>query len=79
MDVSDGASSTIRGGSKDSRTARWFFRGTRKGLLNLGIKIPRDDSVRLLVRIAERIDWSKLSGAYARFIQRISGGGLHWA
>ena len=55
------------------------FRGTRKGLLNLGIKIPRDDSVRLLVRIAERIDWSKLSGAYARFIQRISGGGLHWA
>jgi hypothetical protein len=75
MDVSDGASSTIRGGSKDSRTAR----GTRKGLLNLGIKIPRDDSVRLLVRIAERIDWSKLSGAYARFIQRISGGGLHWA
>ena len=30
--------------------------------LNLEIKIPQDDSVRLLMRIAERIDWSKLSG-----------------
>ena len=34
--------------------------------LNLGIKIPQDDSVRELMRIAERIDWSKLSGAYER-------------
>ena len=34
--------------------------------LNLGIKIPEDDSVRLLMRIAERIDWNKLSGAYER-------------
>ena len=34
--------------------------------LNLEIKIPQDDSVRLLMRIAERIDWSKLSGAYER-------------
>ena len=34
--------------------------------LNLGIKIPEDDSVRVLMRIAERIDWSKLSGAYER-------------
>ena len=34
--------------------------------LNLGIKIPEEDSVRLLMRIAERIDWSKLSGAYER-------------
>ena len=34
--------------------------------LNLGIKISQDDSVRMLMRIAERIDWSKLSGAYER-------------
>ena len=34
--------------------------------LNLGIKIPQDDSVRVLMRIAERIDWRKLSGAYER-------------
>ena len=34
--------------------------------LDLGIKIPQDDSVRVLMRIAERIDWRKLSGAYER-------------
>ena len=34
--------------------------------LNLGIKISQDDSVRVLMRIAERIDWRKLSGAYER-------------
>lgn len=34
--------------------------------LDLGIKIPQDDSLRVLMRIAERIDWRKLSGAYER-------------
>ena len=34
--------------------------------LDLGIKIPQDDSVRVLMRIAERIEWSELSGAYER-------------
>ena len=34
--------------------------------LELGIKIPEDDSLRTLMRIAERIEWSELSGAYER-------------
>ena len=34
--------------------------------LDLEIKIPQDDSVRVLMRIAERMDWRKLSGAYER-------------
>lgn len=34
--------------------------------LDLGIKIPEDDSLRTLMRIAERIEWSELSGAYER-------------
>ena len=34
--------------------------------LDLGIKIPEDDSLRTLMRIAERIEWSELSGVYER-------------
>ena len=34
--------------------------------LDLGIKIPEDDSLRALMRIAERMNWSKLSKAYER-------------
>ena len=34
--------------------------------LNPEGKMPEDDSVRELMRIAEGIDWSKLSGAYER-------------
>ena len=34
--------------------------------LELGIKIPKDDSLRALMRIAERMNWSKLSKAYER-------------
>ena len=34
--------------------------------LDLGIMIPQYDSVRVLMRIAERMDWRKLSGAYER-------------
>ena len=34
--------------------------------LDLEIKIPQDDSLRTLMRIAERMNWSKLSEAYER-------------
>ena len=34
--------------------------------LEIGIQIPEDDSLRTLMKIAERIEWSELSGAYER-------------
>ena len=34
--------------------------------LDVGIRIPEDESVRVLMKIAERMNYSKLSGAYER-------------